>query len=51
MAHGVIVRSIRDAVAICPPLIVDEAQIDELFDGLAKGLDDTLAWARQQELV
>ncbi|MFP5405419.1 MAG: aminotransferase [Gammaproteobacteria bacterium] len=51
MEHGVIVRAIRNCVAVCPPLIVNEAQIDELFDGLEKALDETLAWARQQGLV
>jgi 4-aminobutyrate---pyruvate transaminase len=44
--QGVIVRVIRDAVAVCPPLIIDEAEIDILFDGLAKGLDAALAHAR-----
>jgi len=41
--HGALVRGIRNAVALCPPLIITVEQIDELFDALKKGLDDTLA--------
>ena len=29
-----------DAVATCPPLIIDDGQIDELFDKFERGLDD-----------
>ncbi len=39
--HGLIVRGLPgDAVATCPPLIIDENQIDELFDKFERGLDD-----------
>ncbi|MFQ5958168.1 MAG: aspartate aminotransferase family protein [Alphaproteobacteria bacterium] len=41
--HGLLVRAlVGDVVAVCPPLIITEAQIDELFDGFRKALDDTL---------
>ena len=40
MENGVIVRALRECVAICPPLIIDEAQIDMLFDGVEKAFDD-----------
>jgi 4-aminobutyrate--pyruvate transaminase len=49
--HGLVVRAIGDAVALCPPYIVSEAQIDEIFDRLAKGLDDTLDWATKEKLL
>jgi 4-aminobutyrate---pyruvate transaminase len=49
--HGLIVRAVGDAVALCPPYIVTEEQIDDIFDRLAKGLDDTLAWARAERLL
>ena len=39
MEHGVIIRALRDIVAFCPPLIITEAQIDILFDGVGKALD------------
>lgn len=39
--HGLIVRGLPgDAVATCPPLIIDENQIDELFDKFERGLGD-----------
>ncbi len=42
--HGLMVRALPgDAVAVCPPLIITEDEIDLLFDRLAKSLDDTLA--------
>ncbi len=44
-AHGLILRALGDTVAICPPLIIDDAQIDELFNKLETALDETLAWA------
>ncbi len=40
LAEGLIVRALPgDVVAICPPLIIDEAQIEELVDKLGRGLD------------
>ncbi|MFZ3035153.1 MAG: aminotransferase [Parvibaculum sp.] len=38
--HGVILRAIGDVVAFCPPLIVKEADIDEIFDAAEKALND-----------
>ena len=39
--RGLIVRGLPgDAVAACPPLIIEETQIDELFDEFERGLDD-----------
>lgn len=39
--HGVILRAVPgDGVAFCPPLIIDDDQIDELFDGVQAALDD-----------
>jgi 4-aminobutyrate--pyruvate transaminase len=46
LAHGVITRALGDTVNMCPPLIIDHAQIDALFDGIRAALDDTLAWTR-----
>jgi 4-aminobutyrate--pyruvate transaminase len=50
-AHGLIVRAIGDAVALCPPYIVSADDIGEIFDRFGRGLDDTLAWARNEKLV
>ncbi|MEO8043399.1 MAG: aminotransferase [Spartobacteria bacterium] len=38
-AEGVIVRGIRDLIALSPPLIITRAEIDQLFDAVRKGLD------------
>ncbi len=37
--EGVIVRGIRDLIAISPPLIITHTEMDQLFDAVGKGLD------------
>jgi 4-aminobutyrate--pyruvate transaminase len=49
--HGVIVRNMRDAIAVCPPLIINEAEIEELLQGLQRALDDGIDHARKQGWV
>jgi len=50
--HGVILRNMPgDIVAFCPPLIVSEREIDEMFAGFGKALDDTAAMIRDKGLV
>jgi 4-aminobutyrate--pyruvate transaminase len=50
--HGVILRSMPgDIVAFCPPLVIREAEIDEMLGGFARALDDTYAMVREQALV
>jgi 4-aminobutyrate---pyruvate transaminase len=41
--HGLIVRAIGDTLALCPPLIINEAQIHEVVSRLKKTLDATAA--------
>jgi 4-aminobutyrate--pyruvate transaminase len=49
--EGLIVRSLSgDRIAICPPLIISEEEIDQLFDRLGRALDRTAAWVRQEGL-
>jgi 4-aminobutyrate--pyruvate transaminase len=42
---------LNDRLAFCPPLVIDEAEIDEMFTrfdrALAKGLD----WATREKLI
>ena len=47
-ARGVIVRNIAvaESVAFSPPLVINEAEIDELFDRFALALDDAEAQLR-----
>jgi len=44
--NGLIVRSLGDSVAFCPPLIITEDQVHEVFDKFGKSLDETLEWLR-----
>lgn len=46
--EGVIIRAIADTLAICPPLIIAEDEINTLFDGLERGLDAAHAWVAAQ---
>jgi 4-aminobutyrate---pyruvate transaminase len=41
--HGLIARAIGDRIAFSPPLIITEAEIDEITERLGQALDDT--WA------
>ena len=38
------VRNIGDTIAFCPPLIISEAQVHEMVEKFATGLNATLDW-------
>ena len=40
--RGLIIRPLGDTIAICPPLVISESQVHELFDKLTAALDDCL---------
>lgn len=44
-ANGLIVRGIGDTVALCPPLIINEAEISLLLERFILTLEQTRAWA------
>jgi 4-aminobutyrate--pyruvate transaminase len=48
--EGVIVRNIGDTLAICPPLIITESEIDEMMDKLVRALDRSEAQVAQGHL-
>jgi 4-aminobutyrate--pyruvate transaminase len=49
--EGVIVRPlVNDRIALCPPLVISEAEVGELFDRFERGLNKTLDWARREKL-
>jgi 4-aminobutyrate--pyruvate transaminase len=51
-AEGLIVRPLpSDRIALCPPLIISEAEIGELFDRLERALARTLAWVKSESLL
>jgi 4-aminobutyrate--pyruvate transaminase len=41
--HGLIVRAIGDTISFCPPLVIDETEIDQLLARFALALSDTAA--------
>src|ERR1700722_15498914 len=50
--EGLITRALLgDRIAICPPLVIDEAEIDELFDRFERGLEKGLEWVKREGLV
>jgi 4-aminobutyrate--pyruvate transaminase len=50
--HGAILRNMPgEIVAFCPPLIVTEAEIDELMACFGKALDETWAMVKEKGLV
>ena len=50
--EGLIVRAVSgDTVAVCPPLVIDGAEVNAMFDALEKALDRTYAWAKQDGLL
>jgi 4-aminobutyrate---pyruvate transaminase len=48
--NGFITRALGDAIALCPPLIINQDQVHEMFDIIAKALDKTEAWVRKDDL-
>ncbi|MDN5928084.1 MAG: aminotransferase [Hyphomicrobiales bacterium] len=48
--HGAILRAMGDTIGFCPPMIITEAELNELFDRTEKALDDTEAWVGKEEL-
>lgn len=50
-ANGLIVRAMGgNSIALCPPLIITEAQVDELVDKLGRAIDATLEHVTQNRL-
>jgi 4-aminobutyrate--pyruvate transaminase len=49
--HGVILRALGDTIGFCPPLIVNEVEIDLLIERFALALDDTVAMLRARGLI
>ena len=50
--EGLIVRSVAgDILTLSPPLVINAAQIEELFDRLTRALDKTLDWVTRERLT
>lgn len=48
--HGLIIRNVRDAIAMCPPLMIAQDEVVELVTRLARTLDDAHAYVTEQGL-
>ena len=49
--HGLICRAVAgDSIALSPPLIITEAEINEMFNRLEKALDDTENLVKSEDL-
>jgi 4-aminobutyrate--pyruvate transaminase len=43
LEQGVILRPLNDVISFCPPLIIDAAELEFLFDVVARALDQVAA--------
>jgi 4-aminobutyrate--pyruvate transaminase len=50
LENHLIVRVIGDTVAFCPPLIINEQQVDDLVNRFSRVLDETETFVRQEGL-
>lgn len=50
LERGAVMRAIGDTVAICPPMVIKEDELDELFNRLETALDDAEGWVSQEGL-
>ncbi len=48
--HGLIVRNIMDTMAVCPPLIISEDEIDRLVERLGAAIKDTADWVAREKV-
>ena len=49
--HGLIVRAVGDSIAFCPPLIINETELNLMFERFRLALDDTFGMVRERGLV
>ena len=51
LRHGLISRALGDRLALCPPLIIGEAHVDEIAGAVRSALDDVWAEVRPEGLA
>jgi len=49
--NGLIIRALGNTIAFCPPLIITEAQVDEMITRFAKSMDETLDLVTREKLM
>jgi len=50
LENGLVVRAMGDVMAFCPPLIISDDEVGEIFDRFGRSLDETLDWATREGL-
>ncbi len=50
-SEGLIVRAIGDSIALCPPMIISETELNELFDRLERALASMADWVTTQKIA
>jgi 4-aminobutyrate--pyruvate transaminase len=50
-ARGLILRPLGDSIAFSPPLVIDEANLNVIFDRFGAALDETHAWLSKEGVV
>ncbi len=48
LKHGIILRAIGDTLAFCPPMIINEDEINALFEPVETALNATAVWAKAE---
>ncbi len=48
--HGAILRALGDTIAFCPPMIITEDELNELFNRFELALADTEAYVSKNNL-
>jgi 4-aminobutyrate--pyruvate transaminase len=46
--HGLIIRAVGDSLAFCPPMVITEAELVDMFGRFEKALADTKAWLERE---
>jgi 4-aminobutyrate--pyruvate transaminase len=45
--HGLIIRAVGDSLAFCPPMVISEAEVVDMFARFDKALADTVEWLKR----
>jgi 4-aminobutyrate--pyruvate transaminase len=48
--NGAILRALGDTIAVCPPMIISEAELNEMFDRFETGLNQAEAWVSTEAM-
>lgn len=48
--EGAIIRAMGDTIGFCPPMVITEAELNELFDRFEKALASAEAWVSKEKL-